>query len=118
MKKHLKIAQAWAKLLDSQFGIGRIKFGLDPIIGLIPGMGDISTAVFSLYLIWIAKKINVPQREINIMLKHIAVDLIIGLVPFIGEVGDFMYKANQKNWDIISKHVKNPIYDAEIVEEG
>lgn len=116
MKQHLQFASSLAKLLDNQFKIGPAKIGIDPLIGLIPGIGDIVSFLFSLYLIWIGKRLKLPQSEINKMLKYLAIDLIVGAVPVVGEIGDFFYKANQKNWEILKKHSKYNVEDGEIVE--
>lgn len=121
MKHHLYIAATLARLLDNQFNIGRFRFGLDPIIGLVPGVGDVISLIFSGYLIWIAYKIKVPQKAINTMIKNLIIDLIIGIIPFFGEIGDFWYKANEKNWAILQKYSKergnSRVEDAEIVND-
>lgn len=104
MEKHLKAASAVAHLLDSKFGFGPFKFGLDPILGLIPGIGDFIGFVFSLYLVWIGKKMNLPQNLQNKMVRNLVLDLIIGSVPIIGDLADFVIRSNEKNLKILREH--------------
>lgn len=100
---HLKAAQTVAKLLDDRFQIGPIKFGFDPIVNIIPGLGDVLGMLFSLYLVWIAVQMDVPKRKIFWMVWHIFIDFVIGIIPFLGTVGDIFYKANEKNLKIIEQ---------------
>lgn len=115
MKKHLKVAQALAQALDNQFKIGPFRFGLDPIVGLFPVIGDFLSAGFGAYIIWIAWKKRIPQRDLNKMVKNLAIDTFLGSIPYLGDVADFFYKSHQKNWDILEKYSKIKIEDAEIV---
>jgi hypothetical protein len=116
-KHHLAIAKMLAKLLDTQFGIGKFKFGLDPLIGLVPWVGDALTLSFSLYLFWIAYLLKLPTHAKSQILMNIFIDFILGMVPVIGDVGDFIYKGNSRNWAIIQKYTKTHIIeDAEIVD--
>ncbi len=81
-----------------------MKFGLDPILGLFPGLGDVIGLVLSLYLIWIASRMHVPEQKIKLMLRNVLVDFAIGVVPFVGAVGDFFFRANAKNLQILKEH--------------
>lgn len=103
--QHLKIARYLSYLLDSRFGVGRFRFGLDPILGLIPGFGDVFTTVFSFYIVWIAIQTNVPSHVIGQMIRNIIFDLIIGLIPFFGDIADFAYRASSKNFRLLEKHL-------------
>lgn len=117
-KHHLQIAEAIAKLLDSQFGVGKLKFGLDPIIGLVPWIGDALTIGFSLYLFYIAQILNLPRSAKSQILRNIMIDAVLSVIPFVGDVGDFFFKSNQRNWEIIKKHAKikdTIVEDAEII---
>lgn len=98
---HLKVAKQFARLLDEQFSIGKLKFGLDPIVNIIPGLGDVVGMVLALYLVWIALHLGVPKGQIYWMVWHIFVDFVIGIIPFLGTIGDIFYKANEKNLKII-----------------
>ena len=93
-------------LLDSAFPIPgtRWRFGLDGIIGLIPGLGDMVTAAVSLLVLIVAHRERVPATIIGRMLLNIGLDFAIGEVPLFGDVGDFFFKSNQKNLELLKRH--------------
>lgn len=107
MEKHIRLASTLAQLLDSRFKIGRFGFGLDPIIGLIPVLGDILPVAASIYMIWIALRVGASNRIILGMLRNVAVDALVGGVPLIGDVADFFYKAYAKNFSLLQEAVRN-----------
>lgn len=114
MDKHLKIAKFLTKLLDEQFEIFGFKFGLDPIIGLLPVGGDVIGFLVSLYLVWIGIKLELPKIKIWTMIKNTALDFLLGLIPFIGDGLDFVYKSNKMNMKIVSDFAGN-IVDGEVI---
>ena len=73
------------------------RFGLDGIVGLIPGIGDTASALVSLYIVAEAWRLGVRKRTIARMLGNIALDSIIGAVPVAGDLFDFIWKSNAKN---------------------
>ena len=96
----------WARLLDSQFRVPgtRITFGLDPIIGLIPGVGDIVGPIFGLVVVAHAWRIRVPKVIIVRMIVNGAIDAALGVVPFLGDAIDVFWKANQANVRLLEQH--------------
>lgn len=115
MTPHLKIAEFLTNLLDRRFSFMGVRFGIDPIIGLIPGVGDIISFLLSLYLIWIAIKIKLPSAKISQMTKNIIIDLVIGFIPIVGDLTDFVYQANWKNLQILQSHPPIQIVEGEII---
>lgn len=103
---HLIIARSITKLLDKQFKVGGFNFGLDPILGVVPWLGDVIGLILSAYILWIATQLKLPEKEIARMTKNILFDFIIGLVPVIGDISDFIYKANSKNMDILERYLE------------
>ena len=96
----IKMIDGLSKLLDSQFRIPgtSIRFGLDPIIGLVPGIGDIvSYAMGSALIISMAKHGATVGLVIK-MLWNLTLDALIGLFPILGDVFDVWYKANRRNY--------------------
>lgn len=91
--------EALAGWLDSRFvlpGTG-IRFGYDGLLGLVPGIGDIATALLSAVLIADAWKARARKRIIVKMAANLSFDLLIGAVPIVGDLWDFGFKSNRRN---------------------
>lgn len=88
-----------AQLLDTSFRIPgtRIRFGLDPILGLVPGLGDAIAALIGGYIVWAAVRAGAPVLIVGRMLANVAVDAIVGAVPVAGTVFDIAFKAHRRN---------------------
>jgi uncharacterized protein DUF4112 len=97
-------------LLDDWFRIPgtNIRFGLDGIIGLIPGFGDIAGGLASCILIVAAWVRGVPYITLTRMMVNLALDVIIGAVPLLGDVFDVAWKANRRNYALLIRHVREP----------
>lgn len=117
-ENHLAFARVLAKLLDTQFSVGGFNFGLGPIIGIIPGIGDIIENVLSFYLIWIALKMDLPTEKIARMLGNIAFNFFLALFPVIGNIGDFVFKSNIRNLQILEEHLDSRVIEGEIVKSS
>ena len=83
---------------------------IDPIVGFVfPGAGDLAMAFVGLYPVWVAIRRRLPGIVVARMLKNLAVDLIFGAVPFIGDAFDFVFKAHRKNADLlVERHLLGP----------
>jgi len=81
------------------------KYGLDPLIGLVPGIGDVIGAAFGLYIVSIAARRGLSKAVIARMLLHLGIDMVAGALPVIGDVADFFYKANEKNLALLEERV-------------
>ena len=92
-----------AKLLDNAFVIPGTnqRVGIDAIIGLVPGLGDIATTVLSSYVIWEARNLGVSRVAIGRMLTNLAIHASIGAVPILGDVFDAFFRVNQRNMRIV-----------------
>lgn len=82
-----------------------ITMGVDALLGLLPGIGDAISATISSYLIWEAKQLGAPKLLLARMAGNVAIDTVIGAVPFAGDIFDVAYKANIKNITLLRKHV-------------
>jgi hypothetical protein len=94
-------------LMDGVFripGLG-IRFGLDPIIGLIPGLGDAIGCFISLYIVAAARRYGVSRATLARMGANIVIDYLVGVVPVVGDVFDVFWKSNQKNVALLRRHV-------------
>jgi hypothetical protein len=96
----------FAYLMDEAFVLPgtKIRVGLDAVLGLIPGVGDIIGALMSTWIIAGALRHRVPARYIVRMVFNVAVDLIFGAVPLAGDVFDFLYEENMMNMRLLEKH--------------
>lgn len=99
---------AIANLLDNAFTVPgtNIRFGIDGIIGLVPGIGDLVTTALSSYLIWEARRLGLPRWKIARMIGNVAFDTAIGVVPLLGDAADVLFKANRRNMRIIRQHIE------------
>lgn len=104
--KHLNIVRRITKLLEVEFSIFKFKFGIDPLLGLIPGLGDIFSAVLSLYIVFVAILHKIPVLKIIHIVFNILVDLVVGSIPLLGDALDFVIKPNIKNLAILEKEIK------------
>ena len=106
-----------AHWLDSVFeipGIG-VRFGLDAILGLLPGVGDTASALASVYILQAATKFGVPRITLARMTLNIGIDLLVGAIPIVGDLFDVYWKANQMNVELLRRHFKaNPISERKI----
>lgn len=85
----------------------KLKVGLDPIIGLIPGIGDLTGAAIGAYVLRAAEKLGVPTIVMVRMLFNLVIDALIGLIPLIGDYLDAVYKANSKNVALVEQAILN-----------
>lgn len=116
MERHIKAAEIFANLLDNQFEIFGIRFGITAILDIIPEIGDIAAAILSLYIVWIAVKAEVPPIRIVQMLFNISINLILGLIPVIGDVTYIIHKANLQNVKLLKKYTATNIIEGEVVK--
>ena len=103
--KALLKAQKLANLLDTAIKLPffPIKIGLDSIVGLIPGAGDAIMLFVSLRIVWLGKSLGMPKALVAQMVKNSAIDFGLGFIPFVGDIVDVFYKANQKNVRIMER---------------
>ncbi len=91
-------------LMDNQFQVGNARFGLDPLLNLIPFGGSVVTFSTSLVLVFVMWRNGVSSKAVVKMLINVMVDTILGAIPFLGNIFDFFNKANQKNVKILKEH--------------
>lgn len=100
-----------AKLLDSAFvlpGTNR-RVGIDAIIGLVPGIGDLVTTLLSSYIIWEARNLGVSRFALGRMLGNLAIHASAGLIPLVGDVFDAFFQVNQRNMRIVRAHLRRDL---------
>jgi len=104
----LDALRRYAILLDSRFRVPgtRIRFGLDAIIGLIPGVGDITTPVFAALLLVQGVRMRLPLVVQARMVLNSLLDLLLGFVPVVGDLADIAFKANLRNLALLERHAR------------
>jgi NAD/NADP transhydrogenase beta subunit len=97
-------------LLDDCFRIPgtEIRFGLDGIVGLVPAVGDVLAGLASCILIFAAWVRGVPYVTLTRMAINLAIDVIIGAIPFLGDAFDIAWKANRRNYKLLILHIEQP----------
>ena len=95
-------------MLDSRYRIPgtRLRFGIDAILGLVPGVGDTLAALPALYLIWRAHQIGVPRGLLLRMIANVGIDTVLGSVPIAGSIFDVFFKANRRNVALLHRHLE------------
>lgn len=115
MDKRIRAAKVIAKLLDTQFNIAGVKFGFDPIIDLIPWVGDVIGVLLSLFILHTAYKVGVSKVDFAKMIGNITIDFLVGLIPFLGVIFDVVYKANIRNIAILEKYSHGKFVEGQVV---
>ncbi len=84
------------------------RIGLDAIVGLVPGAGDLAGAIVSSYVVVIAARLGVGGPTLGRMVGNIAIDAVVGAVPVVGDLFDVGWKANRKNYDLLERWRARP----------
>jgi hypothetical protein len=99
-----------ARALDSAVALPgtSFRFGLDPILGLVPGLGDLAGAALSGYIVLAGIRMGVSRAGVVRMLANIAIDTFVGAVPIVGDLFDAGWKSNNRNVALIERHMADP----------
>jgi hypothetical protein len=102
--------RAMSRLLDTAFRIPGTpyRFGIDALIGLVPGLGDAVSALFSSYLVLQASRLGAPRSVVSRMIANVAIDTVVGWVPLLGDLFDVAWKSNVKNMALLEQHLSRP----------
>ncbi len=101
--------ERYATLMDARFRVpgSRIRFGLDPIIGLLPGFGDAVGLALSLYVVVEAIRLGVSKRVLFRMLRNVGLEALVGVVPVLGDLFDIGFKANMRNAGLLRSYIED-----------
>lgn len=102
------------RLLDSAIRVPgtRYRFGIDAIIGLVPGIGDAIGAIFSAFIVFQAARLGASTSTLIRMMGNVALDTIVGEIPLLGDLFDAGWKANVRNMALLEAHLQRPVSTA------
>jgi hypothetical protein len=105
-ERRLDALRAVSRLLDSALVVPGTSYriGLDPIVGLVPWVGDLVTPLFTIAIFWQARDLGLPRVVQIRMLINAAIDTLIGMIPLAGDLFDFAWKANDMNLALLERH--------------
>ena len=108
IEAELRRLESFADWMDSRFRIPgtEFRFGLDGLLGLLPGVGDSVTALPAAYIVMRARAIGAPAHLQARMVGNVLLDLLIGAVPLVGDLFDFGFKANRRNVNLLREHFR------------
>jgi hypothetical protein len=107
---HLNNLRLLARLLDSAIAVPgtRFRIGLDPILDIIPGIGDAAGAVIGSYILISAARLGIPRSVLARMLLNIGIDAAVGAAPFVGPFLDAAYRSNTRNIALLERAMAEP----------
>jgi len=103
-------ARLAARLLDNLVRVPGtdVRVGLDPVLGLVPGLGDALGAALSAYIVLLGARNGAPRSVLLRMLANLAADSVLGAVPLLGDLFDAGYKSNVRNVALLERHLEHP----------
>ncbi len=106
----LKRVRSLSRLLDNAVRIPGTSFriGLDPILGLIPGAGDVIGTVLSAYIVLEATRLGLPRQTLTRMVYNVLFEAAVGTIPIVGDIVDATWKANARNVALLEAHLEAP----------
>lgn len=110
--------EAMEHLLERMFVVPGIKrpVGLDVILDLVPGVGDVAGAALGAYMVWEAKNLGMSKTQMARMAGNVGVDFVLGLIPWVGAIPDFFFRSNTRNLRIIKRHLDRHHAASAVVE--
>jgi hypothetical protein len=109
-RRRVERAERLAYLLDNAIRIPgtSFRFGLDPLLGLFPGLGDALGAIASAWIVLEAARFGAPRVVLARMLYNIGIDSLVGTIPGAGDLFDFVWKSDAKNMVLLRRHLAQP----------
>lgn len=116
--RRLNRLRSLARVMDTAFRLPgtQIRFGLDSIMGIVPGAGDAGGAAIGLFIVNEARKLGVPKRKLVRMLANLGTDFAVGSVPLVGDLFDVYFKAHRRNLQLVLDHFELDRQDLDVAE--
>ena len=108
VQARLNRCRTFVRLLDSEFKVPgtNIRFGLDPVIGLVPVVGDAVSLGAASYIVYEGVQMGLPTHKVARMVFNVGLDFALGSIPLLGDLFDVAFKANARNMNILEDHFK------------
>lgn len=109
--RSLAEVEALAWLLDNSIpvpGTGGRRFGIDAVIGLVPGIGDMVSGALGLIVVWRGSRMGLPRIVVGRMLLNTLLDIAVGAIPILGDAFDLWFKASTRNLGLMRRHLERP----------
>src|SRR5919197_4224463 len=106
--RNLHSLRRWAALFDHAFRVPgtNFRFGLDPILGLVPGIGDLATPILAVLILVHGARVRVPKIVLARMVLNALIDFVVGAIPVLGDLFDFAWKSNDWNMALLERHAR------------
>lgn len=109
--RSLAEVEALAWLLDNSIpvpGTGGRRFGVDAVIGLVPGIGDVVSGALGMIVVWRGSRMGLPRIVVGRMLLNTLLDMAVGAIPILGDAFDLWFKASTRNLGLMRRHLERP----------
>ncbi len=106
------------RLLEHLFVIPGINrpIGLDVILDIVPGIGDVTAAVLGGWIVWEARNLGMSKWQMSRMAGNVGFDFVLGLIPWIGAIPDFFFRSNTMNLKMIKRHLDKHYPETALIE--
>jgi hypothetical protein len=109
--------RALSRLLDTKFSLpGGFRFGIDPLIGLIPGIGDVIASTLSIWLVYDAARLGLQKRIVARMAFNVLLEAAVGTIPILGTFVDAVWKANARNMRLVEANYRPTMKERSMVK--
>lgn len=106
-ERRLRRLRGLSWLLDRSIPLGgNLRIGLDPLLGLLPGAGDWLGALASFYILYEGARLGLPVRVLARMAGNVLLETLVGAVPLLGDLFDFVWQANTRNLQLVERHYR------------
>lgn len=117
VSRRLERMRGLSRLLDTKFSLpGGFRFGIDPIIGLIPGIGDVIASTLSIWLVYDAARLGLQKRVVARMVFNVLIEAAVGTIPVLGNVVDAVWKANIRNMRLVEANYRFTMKERSMVK--
>ncbi len=103
--RELSVSRWLARSMDSRWGVGPFRFGLETFLRMIPFVGGLSSTLVSVYQFVLAVRLRLPRRRLARMVAYVGVDFLLGLIPYLGDFADSFFRVHVRNQRIIDRHL-------------